>query len=172
MLRIRIRIRNHRIYVFLGLLDPDPLIRGMDLDAGSFYHWGKIVRKTLISTVLWLLFDFLPLKNDVKVPSKSNMQKNFFLKLVFVGILKVNDGNRRIRIRIRIGVWKVLMNFFIDYKIFFTVIMSPFKFFRDFHYPETPHLDRKAKTNADVSGSKHGYRRNRPEHHLPGNNGV
>ncbi len=32
----------------------------------------------MISTVLWLLFDFLPLKNDVKVPAKSNMQKNFF----------------------------------------------------------------------------------------------
>ncbi len=31
----------------------------------------------MISTVLWLLFDFLPLKIDVKVPSKSNMQKNF-----------------------------------------------------------------------------------------------
>ncbi len=39
----------------------------------------KIVRKTLISTVLWLLFDLLPLKNDVKVPSKSNKQKHFSL---------------------------------------------------------------------------------------------
>ncbi len=51
--------------------------------SGSFYHQAKIVRKTLISTVLWLLFDFLSLKNDVKVPSKSNVQKNFFLNLVF-----------------------------------------------------------------------------------------
>jgi hypothetical protein len=25
-------------------------------------------------------FDFLSLKNDVKIPSKSNMQENFFLK--------------------------------------------------------------------------------------------
>jgi hypothetical protein len=39
---------------------------------GSFYHNGKIVRKTLISTVLLLLFDFLSLKNDVNVPSKVN----------------------------------------------------------------------------------------------------
>jgi hypothetical protein len=34
------------------------------------------VQKTLISTVLRLLFEFLSLKNDVKVPSKSNMQEN------------------------------------------------------------------------------------------------
>jgi len=33
---------------------------------------SKIVRKTLIPTVLWLLVDFLSLKNDVNVPSKSN----------------------------------------------------------------------------------------------------
>jgi hypothetical protein len=31
---------------------------------------------------------------DVKVPSKSNMQENFFFKLVFFGIMKVNDENR------------------------------------------------------------------------------
>jgi hypothetical protein len=37
----------------------------------------KIVRKTLISTILPLLFDFLSLKNYVNVPSKSNKQKNF-----------------------------------------------------------------------------------------------
>jgi hypothetical protein len=41
-------------------------------------------------------FDFLSLKNDVNVPSKSNKQKNF------VGLLKVNGENSRIRIRIRI----------------------------------------------------------------------
>ncbi len=34
----------------------------------SFYHQAKIVRKTLIPTVLSLLYD---LKNDVNVPSKS-----------------------------------------------------------------------------------------------------
>jgi hypothetical protein len=31
-IQIRIRIRIHRIHVFLGLLDPDPLVRGMDPD--------------------------------------------------------------------------------------------------------------------------------------------
>ncbi len=45
--------------------------------SGSFYHQAKIVRKTLIPPVLWLLLDFLSLKNDVNVPSKSNKQKNF-----------------------------------------------------------------------------------------------
>jgi hypothetical protein len=30
--------------------------------SGSFYHQAKIVRKTLIPTVFWLLFDFLSLK--------------------------------------------------------------------------------------------------------------
>jgi hypothetical protein len=30
--RIWIRIRIHRIHMFLGLLDPDPLVRGMDPD--------------------------------------------------------------------------------------------------------------------------------------------
>jgi hypothetical protein len=31
-IRIRIWIRIHRIHVCLGLLDPDPLVRGMDPD--------------------------------------------------------------------------------------------------------------------------------------------
>jgi hypothetical protein len=47
--------------------------------SGSFYLQAKIVRKTLILPVLLLLFDFLFLKNDVNVPSKSNKQKTFFL---------------------------------------------------------------------------------------------
>jgi hypothetical protein len=42
---------------------PDPYIFGPPGSGfGSFY----------------LLFDFLTLKNDVNVPSKSNKQKNFF----------------------------------------------------------------------------------------------
>ncbi len=52
--------------------------------SGFFYHKAKIVRKTLIFTVLWLLFDFLSLKSDVKVPSKSNMQNFFFLNSIFL----------------------------------------------------------------------------------------
>jgi hypothetical protein len=53
-------------------MDPDP-------DPGSSYHQAKIGRKPLITTVLCLLFDFLSLKNDVNVPSRSNRQKLFFL---------------------------------------------------------------------------------------------
>jgi hypothetical protein len=34
--------------------------------SASLYHLGKIVRKTLIPTVLWLLSDFLSYKNDIK----------------------------------------------------------------------------------------------------------
>jgi hypothetical protein len=45
-------------------------------------------------------FDFLSLKNDVNVPSKSIKHINLFAKnLFFVGILNVNDENRRIRIQ-------------------------------------------------------------------------
>jgi hypothetical protein len=35
--------------MILGLLDPDPLVRH---GSGSFYNQAKIVRKTLIPTVL------------------------------------------------------------------------------------------------------------------------
>jgi hypothetical protein len=35
--------------------------------SGPFFHQAKIVRKTLIPTVLRLLLDFLSLKNDVNV---------------------------------------------------------------------------------------------------------
>ncbi len=56
---------------------------GSGSGSGSFYHQAKILRKTLIPTVLWLLLDFLSLKNDVNVPSKSNKQKNF-LEIIFL----------------------------------------------------------------------------------------
>jgi hypothetical protein len=43
---LRIRIRIHRIHMFLGLPDPDPLFRGTyGSGSGSFYHHAKIVRK-------------------------------------------------------------------------------------------------------------------------------
>ena len=45
---------------------PDPHVFG-PLGSGSFYHQAKIVRKTLILTVLWLLLDFLSFKNNVNV---------------------------------------------------------------------------------------------------------
>ncbi len=71
----------------MGLPDPDLLVKryesGSGSGSGSFYHQAKIVRKTLIPTVLRLLLDFSFLKNDVNVPSKSHKQKNFLFKLVF-----------------------------------------------------------------------------------------
>jgi hypothetical protein len=68
--------------MILSLLDPDPESQrhGSCSGSGSFYHQAKIERKTLIPTVLRLPFDFLSLKNDVNVPSKSNKQKNFSKK--------------------------------------------------------------------------------------------
>ncbi len=47
--------------------------------SGSFYNQAKIVRKTSLTIVLWLLYVFLSLENDVNVlvPWKSNQQKNF-----------------------------------------------------------------------------------------------
>jgi hypothetical protein len=53
--------------MFLGLLDPDPIVTDTDPDQAK---------------ILGLLFDFLSLKNDVSLPSKRNKQKNL-KKLVF-----------------------------------------------------------------------------------------
>ncbi len=61
--------------------------------AESFDHQAKMVRKTFIFTVLRLLCDFLSLKNDVNVPSKSYKQKNL-KKILFAGALKVTEEKR------------------------------------------------------------------------------
>jgi hypothetical protein len=54
-------LRMIRIRKFLGLLDPDPLVRGTDPDPS--------------------IVNFLSLRNyvNVRVPSKSKKQKNSFL---------------------------------------------------------------------------------------------
>ncbi len=45
---------------------------------------------------------FLSLKNDLNVPSKSNKQKNIFIKICFLlAFWRVNYKNSRIRIRIQ-----------------------------------------------------------------------
>ncbi len=44
----------------------------------SFHHQAEIVRQIFTSTVCCLLYYFLSLKNDLKVPSKSNAQKIIF----------------------------------------------------------------------------------------------
>jgi hypothetical protein len=72
-------------------MDPNPYVLGppgSGSGCGSFYHQAKIVRKIVIPTVLWLLYDFLSLKNDVNVPSKTYKQKN----------LKITEEISRIRI--------------------------------------------------------------------------
>jgi hypothetical protein len=61
-------------------LDPDPHVFG---PPGSFYHHAKIVRK-IDSYYVVTLFDFLSLKKDVNVSSKSNMQKNKIKNLFFL----------------------------------------------------------------------------------------
>ncbi len=55
-------------------------------ESKSFRHTAKIVRKTLIFTVLWLFmtfYDLLSLKNDVNASSQcinqKNLEKNYFL---------------------------------------------------------------------------------------------
>jgi hypothetical protein len=45
--------------------------------SGFFYHQAKIVRKSLIPTVLLLLYDFLSLRNDVNVAAKSKKQNAY-----------------------------------------------------------------------------------------------
>jgi hypothetical protein len=57
----------------LGLPNPDPLVRGMDPypDPSSC----KNSKNNLDSYYYVTLFDFLSLKNDVNVASKSNKQK-------------------------------------------------------------------------------------------------
>jgi hypothetical protein len=62
--------------MFLGLPDPDPdpLVRGMDPDPEPSIIMQKS-KKNLDSFYFVTLSDFLSLKNDVNVPSKSNKQK-------------------------------------------------------------------------------------------------
>jgi hypothetical protein len=58
--------------MFLGLPDPDPLVRGMDPDpAPSIIMQCKNSKKNLLFLLFCDFFDFLSLKNDVNVPSKS-----------------------------------------------------------------------------------------------------
>ncbi len=65
--------------MFLGLPDPDPLIRGMDPDPNHSIIKQKS-KKNLDSYCLVTFFGLLSLKNNVNVPSKSKKQKNLFKK--------------------------------------------------------------------------------------------
>jgi hypothetical protein len=66
--------------MFLDLLDPYLVARAMDPDPDPDPSIIKQKnKKNLDSYCVLLLFDFLSLKNDVNVQSKSNKLKNFFL---------------------------------------------------------------------------------------------
>ncbi len=75
--------------MFLGLPDPDPLVRGMDPDPDPAQDPDpsiivqKQYKKNLDSYYFVTHFDFLSLKNDVNVASKSNKQKNCVKKFIF-----------------------------------------------------------------------------------------
>ncbi len=96
---LRIRIRRIRTYVF-GPPGSGSVSQRCGSGSGSFNHQAKIVSKTLTSTVLWLLFDFLSLKNDVNVTSKRNKQKNLgisFLSASWRSMTKIAGSGFRIR---------------------------------------------------------------------------
>jgi hypothetical protein len=65
--------------MFLGLPDTDPLVRGMDLDPDPAQDPDPALDPEpdppIIMYYFVTLFDFLSLKNDVNVASKSNKQK-------------------------------------------------------------------------------------------------
>jgi hypothetical protein len=69
--------------------------------SGFFNQQAKKVRKTLIFTILMLLYDFLSIKTDINVPSISKKQKTLEKNIFFVGFLSAIEGKSRIRIRIR-----------------------------------------------------------------------
>jgi hypothetical protein len=66
-----------------SVVDPDAYWPSLFFTDPSINKQKK-VRKTLISTILLLVFDFSSMKTDVKVPSKSKRQENFEKKkLIF-----------------------------------------------------------------------------------------
>ncbi len=68
--------------------------------SGSFYLQAKKLRKTLISALKRLRNDFLSLKADINIISKTNSENKI---LFFVGILKITDEKSRIRMRIKMS---------------------------------------------------------------------
>ncbi len=71
---------------------PDPHVFGPPgSGSGSFYHHAKIVRKSLIPTILWLFLTFYLWKM---------MLKNSFLLASWRSMTKISGSGSRIRIRI------------------------------------------------------------------------
>jgi hypothetical protein len=90
--------------MFLGLLDPDPLVRGMDLDPAPNLDPSitkQKSKKNLDSYHCFVTsFDFLSLKMMYMYLQKV-ISKKLFKFFFFWHLGKVNDENSRIRIRIR-----------------------------------------------------------------------
>ena len=75
--------------MFLGLKDPDPLVRGMDPDPDPaldriLLSSFKNSKKNLDSYYFVTLFEFLSLKNYVNVASKSHKQKKLCKNISFL----------------------------------------------------------------------------------------
>jgi hypothetical protein len=69
--------------MFCDLPDPDPLVRGIDQDQDPSIIMQKY-EENLESYHFVTLFDFLSLKNNVNIPSKSNKQKKLCKKISFL----------------------------------------------------------------------------------------
>ncbi len=101
------RARTKNRILESSVVDPDPYVFGPSgsvthsYGSGSFHHQSKILRKTLISTILWRVFDRLSIKTDVIAPSKSTLwAKNFEKKTYFLlASCQPLTEKRRIRIR-------------------------------------------------------------------------
>ncbi len=85
-------------------MEPDPYIFGPSgsvifcTDPDPSHHHAKIVRKTLISAVLRLFYDFLSLKDDV-IANKITVEIQVFLNFLRadgkIQILSSNYGSGR-----------------------------------------------------------------------------
>jgi len=106
---IKLQCKNTSVVV----PDPDPYVFGPPGSAsgsvshkygpGSFHHQAKIVRKNLISTDLWLLYDFLPVFRTES--GLGSVESVCFLGLPDPHLDPLNRGtDPRIRIRIRIRI--------------------------------------------------------------------
>jgi hypothetical protein len=97
VLGIWIQIR--RIRMFLGLPNPDPLSQRYRSGSGSLYHRAKIVgKKNLESYSFVIFYDFLSLKTDVNVSSKSNKQKKTTLLVTYSNVRLTGYSLMQIRI--------------------------------------------------------------------------
>jgi hypothetical protein len=69
------------MFLCLPVPDPDPPVRGIDPDPDQPPdHDPSIIMQNIDSFYFVTLFDFVSLKNDAKVPSKSKNQKNCVTK--------------------------------------------------------------------------------------------